>query len=66
MSKEKKSNFDLKKNTVELPVGVINKVRQEIRAWYGSLSVKEIISNKRLMSEIQKLEQLLSTQSVVV
>ncbi len=42
----------------------IQKIKDEIRSWYGSLSVKEIVCNKALITEIEKLERLLAGQVV--
>jgi hypothetical protein len=35
------------------------RLKDIFRGWYGSLSVKEIITNKRLISEIEAFERLL-------
>mgnify|MGYP001591384964 CR=1 FL=1 len=36
------------------------KIRTELRNWYGSLSVKELVSNRTLVAEIENLERILS------
>lgn len=38
------------------------KLRDEFRKWYAALSLKEIVTNKVLIAEIEVLEQLLSGQ----
>lgn len=43
----------------------IQKIKTEIRNWYGSLSVKELVQNKSLVAEIEKLERILANQVVV-
>lgn len=43
-----------------LPGSVIRKIRDEIRNWYGTLSVKELVSNHSLVAEIERLERLLA------
>lgn len=44
----------------QLPGGAIKKIRDELRAWYGSLSIKELTTNRVLVTEIERLEKLLS------
>lgn len=43
----------------------IEKIKTEIRNWYGNLSVKELVYNKALIAEIEKLERLLAGKVVV-
>ena len=43
----------------------IEKIKTEIRNWYGNLSVKELAYNKALIAEIEKLERLLAGKVVV-
>jgi hypothetical protein len=43
-----------------LPGSMILKIRNEIRNWYGTISVKELVSNHSLVAEIEKLERLLA------
>ncbi len=43
----------------------IEKIKTEIRNWYGNLSVKELVYNKVLVAEIEKLERLLAGKVVV-
>ena len=43
-----------------LPGTMIRKIRDEIRNWYGTLSVKELVSNHSLVAEIERLERLLA------
>lgn len=39
----------------------LEKIKEEFRRWYASLSVTEIMNNKKLIKEIEKMEQLFST-----
>jgi hypothetical protein len=39
---------------------VLAKLREEFRRWYGRLSVNELMSNKRLIEEIQIIERMLN------
>lgn len=39
---------------------VLAKLRDEFRRWYGRLSVTELVSNKRLVEEIEAIERILS------
>ena len=34
------------------------KLREEFRKWYGRLSVAELVSNKRLVAEIEAIERM--------
>jgi hypothetical protein len=43
----------------------IERIKTEIRNWYGNLSVKELAYNKTLIAEIEKLERLLAGKVVV-
>lgn len=43
----------------------IERIKIEIRNWYGNLSVKELVYNKVLVAEIEKLERLLAGKVVV-
>lgn len=43
----------------------IERIKTEIRNWYGNLSVKELAYNKALIAEIEKLERLLAGKVVV-
>ncbi|MGE0631458.1 MAG: hypothetical protein AB7O96_03560 [Pseudobdellovibrionaceae bacterium] len=45
--------------------GAIQKIKEEIRNWYGSLSIRELICNRELVAEIEKLERLMAGQVVV-
>lgn len=47
------------------PLCPLQKIKTELRSWYGSLSVKEIITNKKLTSEIENLEQFLVGKALV-
>ena len=44
---------------------VVQKIREEIRNWYGNLSIRELTQNKVLIAEIEKLERLLAGKVVV-
>ena len=39
---------------------ILTKLREEFRRWYGRLSVNELVSNKRLVEEIEAIERMLS------
>lgn len=39
-------------------------IRRELRKWYGSISVKELVSNRELVLEIEVLERMLANQGV--
>ena len=39
---------------------VLARLRDEFRRWYGRLSVTELVSNKRLVEEIEAIERMLS------
>ena len=43
----------------------IERIKTEIRNWYGNLSVKKLVYNKVLVAEIEKLERLLAGKVVV-
>jgi len=43
----------------------MERIKTEIRNWYGNLSVKELVYNKALIAEIEKLERLLAGKVVV-
>lgn len=43
----------------------VERIKPEIRNWYGNLSVKELVYNKALIAEIEKLERLLAGKVVV-
>lgn len=43
----------------------LERIKTEIRNWYGNLSVKELVYNKVLVAEIEKLERLLMGKVVV-
>jgi hypothetical protein len=43
----------------------LERIKAEIRNWYGNLSVKELAYNKALIAEIEKLERLLAGKVVV-
>lgn len=40
----------------------LNKVREAVRKWYGSISIEELVGNPTLAPEIKELEKLLSNQ----
>ena len=61
MNTKKNKNLE----NINLPEVAIQKIKTELRNWYGSLSIKELIQNKSLIIEIEKLEQLLASQVVV-
>lgn len=46
--------------------GVVQKIKEEIRNWYGSLSVRELTQNRALIAEIERLESLLAKGAVIV
>jgi hypothetical protein len=59
--------FKNKKNEEQkiLAGSVIQKIREEIRNWYGNLSIRELTQNKVLIAEIEKLERLLAGKVAV-
>ncbi len=61
-------NFKNKKQVEQKPVsgGVVQKIKEEIRNWYGSLSVRELTQNRALIAEIERLESLLAKGAVFV
>ena len=61
--KFKSKNLDEQK---QLAGGVVQKIKEEIRNWYGSLSIRELTQNKALIAEIERLESLLAKGAVVV
>jgi len=44
---------------------LLERIKEALRNWYGTLSVKEIISNPILVAEIAALEKMLSKQEVL-
>ncbi|MBX3032897.1 MAG: hypothetical protein KF865_03165 [Bdellovibrionaceae bacterium] len=56
-----KSNLNEENSANQL----LNKIRDALRKWYGTLSVKEIISNRVLIVEIEALERMLSKREVL-
>lgn len=65
MSNKQKKESEYSNGSTNLDGSAIRKIKTEIRNWYGSLSVKELVRNKALVDEIEKLERLLSGQAVV-
>lgn len=59
-----KQNENLKYAATPEP-NAIERIKTEIRNWYGNLSVKELVYNKVLVAEIEKLERLLAGKVVV-
>lgn len=61
-------NFKNKKQGEQKPLtgGVVQKIKEEIRNWYGSLSVRELTQNRALIVEIERLESLLAKGAVIV
>lgn len=62
-------SFLKSKNSKEqksLPMDVAQKIRRELREWYGSLSVRELSMNRALIEEIEKLERLLTKGAIAV
>lgn len=39
---------------------ILEKLRDEFRRWYGRLSVTELVSNQRLVAEIEAIERMLN------
>ncbi|OYZ11977.1 MAG: hypothetical protein B7Y39_18980 [Bdellovibrio sp. 28-41-41] len=60
ISTEEKSSLNMSKNTA-----LLEKIRNEFRNWYGNLSVKELVYNRALIAEIEKLERLLAGKAVI-
>lgn len=44
---------------------ILNQLKNEVRQWYGSLSIRELTMNKSLILEIEKMERLLSSNNLV-
>ena len=44
---------------------VLVRLKDIFRQWYGSLSVKEIITNQKLISEIEAFERLLTRREAL-
>lgn len=40
----------------------LDRVKEELRKWYGMLSLKEIVTNKALIQELEALEKMLTEQ----
>lgn len=59
-----KRNENLEYVTTQGP-SALERIKTEIRNWYGNLSVKELVYNKVLVAEIEKLERLLAGKVVV-
>lgn len=58
MSTEKSSQV------LNLSAEDVRRLREDIRRWYGNISVDELVQNKALTEEIKELEQLLSQVEV--
>jgi hypothetical protein len=58
----------VKKKTISrgAPNQLVDKVRNLFRIWYASISVTEIISNRELIIEIEKMEQILTGRKIFV
>ncbi|MGE0525745.1 MAG: hypothetical protein AB7G93_01125 [Bdellovibrionales bacterium] len=56
-----KSHLNEGKSTKDL----LNRIKEAVRKWYGTLSVKELVVNKALVAEIEAFERLLSKQEVL-
>lgn len=63
---EKFKNKNMDEQKKPLTGSVIQKIKEEIRNWYGSLSIRELTQNKALIAEIERLESLLANGAVVV
>lgn len=63
---EKFKNKNMDEQKKPLTGRVIQKIKEEIRNWYGSLSIRELTQNKALIAEIERLESLLAKGAVVV
>jgi hypothetical protein len=44
---------------------LLDKIKEALRKWYGTLSVKEIIANRELIAEIESFERMLSGQEAI-
>ncbi|NUN07187.1 MAG: hypothetical protein HUU57_15685 [Bdellovibrio sp.] len=42
----------------------VKRLKEEFRKWYAALSLKEIVTNKVLIEEIEVLEKMLSERKV--
>lgn len=45
--------------------GLLDKIKEALRKWYGTLSVKEIIANRELIAEIESFERMLNGQEAM-
>lgn len=44
---------------------LLDKIKEALRKWYGTLSVKEIVANRDLIAEIESFERMLSGQEAI-
>lgn len=56
-----KSRIEEQKMTKDL----LDRIKEALRKWYGTLSVRELISNRALVAEIEAFERMLSKQEVL-
>lgn len=47
------------------PREMVKKIKEALRRWYATISVKELAVNRALVAEIEALERLLSRAEVV-
>lgn len=47
------------------PREMVKKIKEALRRWYATVSVKELAVNRALTAEIEALERLLSRAEVV-
>jgi hypothetical protein len=52
-------------NSEQVNAKRIERLKTVFRKWYGSLSVRELVSNKTLVAEIEAFERLLSGKEIV-
>lgn len=56
-----RSRIEEQKMTKDL----LDRIKEALRKWYGTLSVRELISNRALVAEIEAFERMLSKQEVL-
>jgi hypothetical protein len=60
MSTSKFENMNLKALEIIPSPKTISRLKEIFRRWYGSLSIREIVSNRKLIAEIESFERLLT------
>lgn len=47
-------------------VDSLDRVKDELRKWYGLLSMKELVTNKALIQELETLEKMIIEQKAAL